>query len=1069
MKIRIINNKNNKLFEAENAPLTSPTKSEAKELTAAQMLNKGAQEQFMIEKRQESLPIHISIPDTFMESVDIPRAPEDINNLIRSFKTNKARKTENIGGVMVDPEQTFNNAEDYCNVILGKFFSGNDQISFTKNKEKIDQNKTTVRKDSKEIGESLNEAGEAVATGLSAGQALGNAGVAGLKFLGGLGAGLAQSLAGPITALVAGSYVTGASLQAVLGDGTGHGFTDDRATTHLASEDKNMIDTSAKMPQQRGNIVAQLDSYISKITDSTRDLLSGISPQSAKQFAPIREYINGFKTAEIDGVKSFITKNSESLNKQREIEQQRRELKLQQDKTNAEKQVKFMEEVEKLIAKSPNGITYFGKLSQLRSFYVKNIGKENGFKLDDALENGSLEEIFKLANITLTENIDVNTDISSIMSLNEAEETSKEKPVLPLGKYYENIKTELENKFGKIIDEFDPKTLTNLDETKQEMQKLITAADNEIKHKIEIITKAPTGENYGKESGLGSAAIKFLAGHPLEAETLQGIWSRHLGDLQNRMNTRIKQMTDFNNPGRILGWTKKLLGVIVPDILARLLVLRYGYAVLSQEGIYNYDTEKTKQDLAQWEIVKGDYETANRSKLIWLLNQYSKDYTDSGESCFIEGPEGGFIMNDGGVLTYGSFLLDRIGPTKQNPQLINDYSILLANVNKAKDKTEVLLNLIYENMATYYKQLLNSDTKGLNKLADQFKMRDDIKQNKELIRNTYNFIVEQGIKIINDDKATAFAQSMNVIVNNPDIYNIYVKNQKEIDNLINLASAEDPSINNSDDIKKGVEKYFGNINFELEDADEKVSKDTISKLFKTDTDIKQEYYTYILSWFGQDNMKNIKVGDETITRTRSDEGIKKVCQAVPALIKIAVSGILATTIEKQKTNPTDNLKKSLTTIKNVYNTLENSEKVINKLKKSTDPKVKENAEKLYNRFNSLLTTIKEESLDYYHGENKNKERFTDETIKMVNNNIGIIVQKLEPFKEINDKTLIAFKESIKDLDVLNKEGNSVKFGDNDINQDTIINGLAELFNNIQNNKSYDKLAKCISVINNNKI
>ena len=130
-------------------------------------------------------------------------------------------------------------------------------------------------------------------------------------------------------------------------------------------------------------------------------------------------------------------------------------------------------------------------------------------------------------------------------SLNEDTNTNTDKRIpIDLSEIYKLLITDLTRRMNIVLDEFDPKNMVNLAETKQTMEDLIKAADETIKNKIQIITKANASPAASKESGLGAAAIQFLAGHPVEANNLTEVWSRHLGDLKMRMNNRIKIMTD---------------------------------------------------------------------------------------------------------------------------------------------------------------------------------------------------------------------------------------------------------------------------------------------------------------------------------------------------------------------------------------------------------------------------------------------------------------------------------------------------------------------------------------------
>jgi hypothetical protein len=228
--------------------------------------------------------------------------------------------------------------------------------------------------------------------------------------------------------------------------------------------------------------------------------------------------------------------------------------------------------------------------------------------LEDALEEGGVKRVIAVYDENIgkksketqsTQEVSSSTIyLGSDNSLNEAEEELAvgNKPDLPLDKIYKGLYTDLKNIFDLMCAKFDKKQMTNLDETKENMKFIIDEADKTIRDRIEKITKSSQTSS-GNESGLTKAAIQFLAGHPLEADNLLEIWSRHLTDLKYRMNARIKMMTDTGNSTRTLGWTLTFLQNVMPDLLARLLTYRYAYLVLAKKGMYTYNTAKIKKDM----------------------------------------------------------------------------------------------------------------------------------------------------------------------------------------------------------------------------------------------------------------------------------------------------------------------------------------------------------------------------------------------------------------------------------------------------------------------------------------
>lgn len=1093
MKIKFINNNIKNISEADvtKAPLESPTSHSEQPKMASDMMEARGFSLYMAEQQRESMPVHIQMSDIFEDSVYIPKAPADINNLMKSFITNKARKTKNIGGVMVDPVETYDQAENLCQKYFGKFFKSG--IKLTKDTDQIKQNKRTVRESEEfdndlyelfEIDKTqynayfpLNEAGLGVA-GYTIGMGLGELGAAGLSFLGGVGAGIATTIGPSIMAIALSSTAVGMAGQALFGDVAGHGTSNDEVAAHISSPDKLMIQSAQPKPFQKGNIVKLLDDYISKILGSAKDILSALSPNASKKFNEVITFSAGIKNANIKNIDEFINKNSKYLEEQRKLIEQFEKNKLKDSERNAKDSEYFVTNLYKL-AKNFDEHT---KAKTIVAYYQKNISNFTiKSDLDDALKTSkNVIDIWNIYSKLKSENPQASAENASASfqynypSLNEEELSQKStKQIIDVDDKYGQIKTELEQRMNQVIDELDPKAIVGLEETKQEMQKLITAADNEIKHKIEIITKSPTGQNYGRESGLGTEVIKFLAAHPLEAETLQGIWSRHLGDLQTRMNTRIKQMTDFNNPNRTLGWIKTVLRDSFPDILARLLALRYAYDFLSREGMYNYNTEKTKQDIKLWKKFKKEYMASNRSKMILLIDEFCKEYTKTGESCLIASDQG-LTYNKQNPLVYGSFLLSRISPLYTNPELLGIYSNALSNLKNAEGDDEqilnALLNLIYNNMRDDWAGLLNSEgddekiKEDFDKLGKQIQMPQDIIDVKKLILETYNNIHALSNEIKDENIATKFVQSLEIIVNNPNIYDAYMgalnKDKNMIDNALELLNNKGDSSTgenkNLSEAKKQIRSYFKDINFKITSAKETIAVNTVKKLFGDVSD-DAEYYTYILSWFGYDNINKIQYNGENIKHSRSKDGITKICKMVPVLLKLAVTGILADiALEDEETN------------KNEENAENNKEKEIVNIFKDIKPYCEEIKNAIINKSeidasnnsNPVTNTIKEEYDKHYEAViNYISEKYKNLTNKELNiSEINDIVNKIVSYSNKDQYKVVV--DILKDI-IFEKDSNK-KFGELNLDEQyNILYNLNISINSIKDLVEWQELTKAI--------
>jgi len=157
---------------------------------------------YIQEKKKERLPIDIIVSDSLGKNLNIPNVPEDINNIMSSYQTNKARKTENIGGVMVDPIKTYDHAEDICETIFGKYFNGGKNISLSLDK-KEHTNESVLFNN---LNEDITTAGQ---LGIAVGNAVGEGGAALINFTAGATAMTLAHVAAPLAAIGLGAYGLG--------------------------------------------------------------------------------------------------------------------------------------------------------------------------------------------------------------------------------------------------------------------------------------------------------------------------------------------------------------------------------------------------------------------------------------------------------------------------------------------------------------------------------------------------------------------------------------------------------------------------------------------------------------------------------------------------------------------------------------------------------------------------------------------------------------------------------------------------------------------------------------------
>ena len=97
----------------------------------------------------------------------------------------------------------------------------------------------------------------------------------------------------------------------------------------------------------------------------------------------------------------------------------------------------------------------------------------------------------------------------------------------------------LRGKITKIVNT-DPEEWRDIKWGRREMEAMRDAADKEIMAKIDIICRTNNTENMGLSTKLAA----FIRKHPMRAERLKGVWSRHKSELNTRMERRLKNIYD---------------------------------------------------------------------------------------------------------------------------------------------------------------------------------------------------------------------------------------------------------------------------------------------------------------------------------------------------------------------------------------------------------------------------------------------------------------------------------------------------------------------------------------------
>lgn len=1106
MKIKLKNNKFGVLNEDSsiNGQQNTQTSKQNQESEANKSFKEYRKKQYVQDQKIESLPVNIAVPDKLFRRLNVPNAPEDINNLMSTKQVNKARKTRDFKKLGIqDPIATYNHAEDECQKAFGNFFT-QDSIKFSDSSKERKFGKTSGTT-GKVYNESLNEnnnlnevtGASAFVAGAEAGTAVGKLAALGIDFCAGGLLGLTSGVAVPIGTLAVAAYGTAYTLEQVFGNATISGAANDKQAAHLTDERSDTMNApTSRMPMEYGNVVEALDSYIENTLESVRELVVAITPANESKVDEIDKYVMGLKGAAVKAADQFMENNSQRIKDQLEAAEKKRASRVDKEKNRLEDIKAFSDALEKAFQTSSQTINKqsFKIYGTIKRFFVNNVSNSKGFELMELANEECKDfqkyivkynELVKKKDDNQEDDEIEQTPINTSATYNSSEsplyeadanmQTGKEgKPLIDLNAMYENVSSELIAKFKAAFSGFKSEEMKNYNSTKEQMQALIDAADKSINNKIEQITKVQNGES-SATGGIGQAAKVFLMGHPLEANNLREVWSRHLVDLKSRMSNRLSQMTDSTNSERTFGWTLKFCRVTIPAILSRMLVYRYAYAILSNEGIYNYNEDMLKHDIETADKLVDTFVQDDTFKLVWLLNTYGKDYTNNDQS-IISAENGEYKLTSETYFAYVIFLILKLirnskGITN-NAELVNTYANVANTIANANPQdARAVIGVIYGMMPDKSKQLLSDNSEeSIDALAALFTMDDDIKGVKEIIENTYKTIttnINSQLQNLDEDKAYRICQSLKIISENPEnIYTIYVKHKQEILRLVDKYNQLSPEQKEEKQIlEKRVKDIFKNINFRVEIKKEDCKIEVVKQAFAIPANNKTDYYSYILSLYGKKNLNTIK--DTKGSASQTPKGITRVCEITSALIELALCGILVSTEqveEKQIDIDEISVTKLYKDVKtNVIKYLVDSQQnyKIDNMSEQNEVIYNEYIKELNNLYKNIKSVANTKYAEYI---SKSKYVFADN-----------IFEKDDEFKQLvndiyesNDLNSIMSKfnnKKVKEIQkdkTINVEKEFYKF-DHD-HQLILFNDICKTFNSLKDNNDFKELKKFIDEI-----
>ena len=165
---------------------------------------------------------------------------------------------------------------------------------------------------------------------------------------------------------------------------------------------------------------------------------------------------------------------------------------------------------------------------------------------------------------------------------------------------YQEVRNSVGEAMGKYISS-DPSTWNIITTSKTRMDKLKEAADKEITAKIELICRIAAD---GK-SDLGDKFKSALSKHPIRAESLKRIWAMYSGDIQDRIETRLRSIVGDNGNSNILDTIKQFLINVYPNLIATMIFYKSIFYILEQYT-RKYPLEMDPENPSTWNTVEDD-------------------------------------------------------------------------------------------------------------------------------------------------------------------------------------------------------------------------------------------------------------------------------------------------------------------------------------------------------------------------------------------------------------------------------------------------------------------------------
>lgn len=289
------------------------------------------------------------------------------------------------------------------------------------------------------------------------------------------------------------------------------------------------------------SLVEGIDYYLTNISKNLSVLLRQCtSPNNNKEIEDFLNTISTLSTRANTRIKAYLNDNNESLRKIQELEQRERENKYR-DKATLSTDIK--DAVLQCIQD--------GKTEALK-------------KLQAVSTRQQLERVMREYGINESNQYKYSNYINEAYSDGDIIEMDP----FDADALYNEVRGNLREKIIKIMTS-DPEEWTDVKWARQQMEQMKTDVDKEIKERIKLVCRmADSGQ-----MGLSSKLASFVSKHPLRAEGLTGIWNRHLRDLDERIQRRIKHISTPES-GSPIAMTIEFLQETIPNVIAMMITYK---------------------------------------------------------------------------------------------------------------------------------------------------------------------------------------------------------------------------------------------------------------------------------------------------------------------------------------------------------------------------------------------------------------------------------------------------------------------------------------------------------------